>query len=214
MFNLEQAITNWRRQLIVSGIKTPVPMDELEGHFREEIERQMQSGLDEQKAFETAVGRIGKANSLKQEFQKISSADKAQLRKRAGYFYAGITVFYTLAATCAMFKYNLSINEWLLGLAAQTTLLCLTFFAWRLAPPFFLLMASRHAKSAVGLIGGVSGAIWFLVFAYFILPCFDFTTGQFLVAVLWAMVPTLVLPTTAFLLLDKSEHQQFKTPSS
>jgi hypothetical protein len=214
MSDLEQSIAQWRQQMLAVGIKTPVPLVELEIHLREEIERQMESGLNEQKAFETAVGRIGKANSLKQEFQKISSADKAQLRKRAGYFYAGIIVFYTLAATYAMFKYNLSINEWLRGLAAQTTLLCLTFFAWRLAPPFFLLIASRRVQSAVGLIGGISGAIWFLFFAYFILPRFDFTTGQFLVAVLWAMVPTLALPTTVFLLLDKSEHQQFKTPSS
>jgi hypothetical protein len=214
MFDLDHAIMEWRRQMLAAGIQTPVPLVELEIHLREEIAQRMESGLNEQKAFETAAGRIGKANPLKQEFQKITSADKAQLRKRAGYFYAGIIVFYTLAATYAMFKYNLSFNEWLLGVAAQTTLLCLTFFAWRLAPPFFLLMASRRAQSTVGLIGGVSGAIWFLVFAYFILPRFDFTTGQFLVAVLWAMVPTLALPTTAFLLLDKSEHQQFKTPSS
>jgi hypothetical protein len=207
MFELEKSVVAWRQQMLAAGIKTPVPLEELEIHLREEIEQRMESGLDGQKAFETAVGRIGKANPLRQEFQKISSADKAQLRKRAGYFYAGIIVFYTLAATYAMFKYNLSINEWSLGLAAQTTLLCLTFFAWRLAPPFFLLIASRRVQSAVGLIGGISGAIWFLMFANLILPRFDFTTGQLMVAVLWAMVPTLVLPTTAFLVLDKSEHQ-------
>jgi hypothetical protein len=209
MFELEKSVAAWRQQMLAAGIKMPAPLEELEIHLREEIERQMKSGLEGQKAFETAVGRIGKANPLRQEFQKISSADKAQLRKQAGYFYAGIIVFYTLAVTYAMFKYNLSINEWLLGLAAQTTLLCLTLLAWRLAPPFFLLFASHRVQSAVGLIGGISGAIWFLFF-----PRFEFTTGQFLVAVLWAMVPTLALPTTAFLLLDESESQPATTTNS
>jgi hypothetical protein len=209
MFDLEQSIADWRGKMLAAGIKSPVPLEELEIHLREEIEQRIKSGLNEQKALETAVQTIGKANMLKNEFKKAAVGEKAQLRKRAGYCYAGILGFYTLAAIYAMFKYNLSTREWLSGFAAQSTLLCLTFFAWRLAPPFFLRPAGRRVQSAFGLIGGVSGAIWFLIFAYFILPCFDFTTGQFLVAVLWAMVPTLALPVTAFLWLDKNERQPF-----
>ena len=41
MFNLEQAILEWRRRMLASDIKSPAPMDELEIHLREEIERQM-----------------------------------------------------------------------------------------------------------------------------------------------------------------------------
>ncbi len=214
MFDLEQAIKDWRRQMLAAGIQTPVPLEELENHLRDEIERQMKSGLNEQKAFPTAVGRIGAGDLLKREFKKVGGMDKAQRRKAAGYFYSVILGFYTLAATYAMFKYNLSTNEWLLGLAAQTTLLGLAYFAWHLAPRWFLLITSRRVQSAVGLIGGISGAIWFSIFANLILPRFDFTTGQLMVAVLWAMVPTLVLPTTAFLLLDKSEHQPSVITSS
>jgi hypothetical protein len=214
MFDLEPAIANWRRQMLAAGIKTPVPLDELESHLREEIERQMKSGLNEQKAFPIAVERIGAGDLLKNEFKKIGGMDKAQRRKAAGYFYSVILGFYTLAAIYAMSKYNLSTNEWLSGLAAQITLLGLAYLVWNLAPSWFLLITSRRAQSAVGLIGGISGAIWFLDFANFILPRFDFTTGQLMVAVLWAMVPTLVLPTTAFLLLDKSENQPSVTTSS
>jgi len=71
MFNLEQAVSEWRRQMFAAGIKTPVPLDELEMHLRESIEQQMKSGLDEQKAFEIAVGRMGQAGPLKMEFKKI-----------------------------------------------------------------------------------------------------------------------------------------------
>jgi hypothetical protein len=44
MFDLDQAISNWRTHMLVAGIKTPMPLDELENHLREEIEQQMQSG--------------------------------------------------------------------------------------------------------------------------------------------------------------------------
>ncbi|HEY5041998.1 MAG TPA: hypothetical protein VIK53_08340 [Verrucomicrobiae bacterium] len=52
MFNLEQSIADWRQQMLAAGIETPVPLDELEIHLREEIERQMKSGSDKQQAFE------------------------------------------------------------------------------------------------------------------------------------------------------------------
>jgi hypothetical protein len=214
MFDLKKSILEWRKLMLAAGIQTPVPLEELEIHLREEIEQQMKSGLNGQKAFEIAAGKIGQGNMLKTEFKKIGGMDKAQRRKAAGYFYSVILGFYTLAATCAMFKYDLSINEWLSGVAAQTTLLCVAYFIWHNAPPLFLLITSRRAQSAVGLIGGISGAIWFLVFANFVLPCFDFTTGHLMVAILWAMVPTLALPTTAFLLLDKSENQPSTTTNS
>jgi hypothetical protein len=70
MFNLEQSILEWRRQMLAAGIKTLVPLDELEIHLREEIARQMKSGLSRQKAFEIAVQRIGQPKVLKSEFKK------------------------------------------------------------------------------------------------------------------------------------------------
>jgi hypothetical protein len=70
MFNLEQAIADWRKQMLAAGIKTPVPLEELEIHLREEIERQMKSGMAAQHAIEIAVKKIGPAKSFENEFQK------------------------------------------------------------------------------------------------------------------------------------------------
>jgi hypothetical protein len=39
MFNLEQAIATWRRQMLAAGLKSPVPLEELESHLREEMEQ-------------------------------------------------------------------------------------------------------------------------------------------------------------------------------
>jgi hypothetical protein len=70
MFDLEQSIADWRKQMLAAGIKSPVPLDELEIHLREEIERQMKSGLSEQEIFNSAVQKIGQAGLLKTEFKK------------------------------------------------------------------------------------------------------------------------------------------------
>jgi hypothetical protein len=71
MFDLEKAIADWRRQMLADGIKTPVPLEELESHLREDIERQMKSGSNEQKAFEVSIQRIGQPQAIKREFKKM-----------------------------------------------------------------------------------------------------------------------------------------------
>jgi hypothetical protein len=70
MFNLERAISDWRREMKSAGIKTPTTLDELETHLREEIERQIKSGLTEVQAFVFATQQMGEAGMLKNEFQK------------------------------------------------------------------------------------------------------------------------------------------------
>jgi hypothetical protein len=66
MFELEKAIVEWRQQMLAAGIKTPVPLDELESHLREEIQRQMKSGLDDQAGFNLAAQNIGGADALRE----------------------------------------------------------------------------------------------------------------------------------------------------
>jgi len=70
MFDLDQAIAEWRRQMLAAGIKTPAPLEELESHLREDVEQGMRSGLIAEAAFETAVQRMGQTDALKAEFKK------------------------------------------------------------------------------------------------------------------------------------------------
>ena len=74
MFNLEQAIGEWRRQMTAGGIKSSSILEELESHLREDVERQMRAGADAAKAFEMAVQKIGSAGTLKNEFKKSAIA--------------------------------------------------------------------------------------------------------------------------------------------
>lgn len=71
MFDLEQAIAEWRKQMLAAGIKSPAPLEELETHLREEIEQQTKSGLNPPQAFEVAVRKIGHARTLRKEFNKV-----------------------------------------------------------------------------------------------------------------------------------------------
>ncbi len=74
MFNLETAIAEWRKQMLAAGIHSPVPLEELETHLREDIGQLMKSGRNEAEAFETAVQEIGQAHKVQGEFKKIDSA--------------------------------------------------------------------------------------------------------------------------------------------
>ena len=75
MFNLEQSIAEWRQQMLAAGIQTPVPLEELESHLREEIERQKKLGLSEQETFNSAAQKIGQGKVLRSEFQKAHTGN-------------------------------------------------------------------------------------------------------------------------------------------
>jgi hypothetical protein len=91
MFDLEQAILEWRRQMLAAGIKTPVPLEELESHLREGIEAQIQLGATEQDAFKSAAKQIGKAEQLRTELGSTNLLDwlsekyEKTPRKKYGY---------------------------------------------------------------------------------------------------------------------------------
>jgi hypothetical protein len=51
-----------------------VPLEELENHLRDEIERQMKSGLSGQQAFEISVQQVGQPKTLNREFKKSERA--------------------------------------------------------------------------------------------------------------------------------------------
>jgi len=67
MFNVEVAIANWRKKMLSSGIKAPVPLDELEQHLREELA----GGCADQKTFDAAIQTMGDPRLLRSEFKKV-----------------------------------------------------------------------------------------------------------------------------------------------
>jgi len=166
MFNLDQAITEWRRQMIAGGIKTSAVLDELESHLREDAERQMHSGMNQRQVFEAAARRIGDSDLLKAEFAKIAGLQKVRPAQVIG---IGCSVFaglYSLLLVPHLFTiHELSPGQRVLGMAA----VALTLFSvasWRFSYRYLPAIRNHRARKAAGLVCGVAGLAWVLIFAY------------------------------------------------
>jgi hypothetical protein len=81
MFNLEQSIAEWRRQMQGVGVQNSETLEELESHLREDVARRVQSGETEERAFERAVRDIGQPSLLKHEFAKLGGKKSSWLSK-------------------------------------------------------------------------------------------------------------------------------------
>jgi hypothetical protein len=77
MFDIEKSFAEWRTQMLAAGIKTPVPLVELENHLRDDVEKEMLSGSAAEEAFEKATRRIGLAWEISNEFDKTSKGQRS-----------------------------------------------------------------------------------------------------------------------------------------
>jgi hypothetical protein len=83
MFELEQAISDWRREMQCRGVKGAETLDELESHLRDDLEEQVRWGRETEEAFETARAHIGKTHSLQMEFEKVKLTELFHRLKHA-----------------------------------------------------------------------------------------------------------------------------------
>jgi len=74
MFNLEQSLAQWRRQMRDAGLTNPATLDELESHLREDFRRLLSRGEAETRAFALAAAQLGPPRPLQNEFQKLRLA--------------------------------------------------------------------------------------------------------------------------------------------
>jgi hypothetical protein len=165
MFNLEQSIAAWRQQMLAAGIKTPVPLEELEIHLREEIERQIKSGLSGQKAFEISVQRVGQPGVLDGEFKKNERMSVKQVFKIVTVFLLGVALqlpgSFQLRDDLVMADGRLGL--WLLGFILQ--MWAISSF-WRTVRPSaakvefekFKMSFPQLIKAGVGVIVLLTGA--------------------------------------------------------
>lgn len=89
MFELNSQIENWRSNLAQQQSFENTDIDELENHLREEIERLAESELTEEEAFMVAAHRLGRSDSLSEEFAKVNTS----LFWRKRLFLVGAVVF-------------------------------------------------------------------------------------------------------------------------
>ena len=153
MFNLEQSIADWRQQMLAAGIETPVPLEELESHLREDVEQQMRSGFSEQEAFGSAIKKIGQPRLLKIEFQKADCIGTFMITYRIlGVLWMALSgVFGTLFLFVLLHAVFTHPKVLFLPRFYLHTLACLLFLAGG-AAGFSLFHCAQWARRFVGLI--------------------------------------------------------------
>jgi len=132
MFDIDQAILKWRRQMVDGGITATSTLDELESHLREDVETNVRSGQNVQQAFEGAVERLGQASLLRCEFEKDEKAKQVPRHNhllRIRVLAIALIAFYGLGALWAV----------------------VAFFSTGMSPPLFKALAS----SLVFVAGGI-----------------------------------------------------------
>ena len=189
MFNLEQAIADWRRQMLAAGIKTPVPLEELEIHLREEIERRLKLGLSGQKAFQISVQQIGKADVMKSEFEKVDGVKEwREWRLKQIMFFAVLGMTSLVFAPILLLKLGtlsgISSTQQMSGFAALVVMI--TFagigqFGYKLFP----VILNKRLRDVICTSVSVVMAIWLGIFFRVILQRVDFTLEQLFIAISW-----------------------------
>jgi hypothetical protein len=188
MFNLEQSIAQWRRQMRVAGIK-PESLDELEGHLREEIERQIKSEVIQQLAFEMAIKAIGQGAQLKKEFQKVGEPLEIRLVKLIGIGCGTFALLFSLWILPFLFSNPTGWMAKLMGAAAVATIV----LCWIYNHKFLPAVHSKHLRFSIGLLCCLGGVIGIQLFIYYGIPYLmihpagiGIREGRLIVVLLWA----------------------------
>lgn len=173
MPDLEEKISGWRQQMLAAGIESPVPLEELEIHLRDEIERQMKSGLSEQKAFEISVQQMGQAQLLRTEFKKAEKLSLNQIFGRIGALLLGIVLQFpgSFQFRDEFAMTNGKLVLWLLGLILQ---IWAVISLWRTFCEF--KKTERTIMKKIAIIG--FGIFTILFGPALILPALDNTINR------------------------------------
>ena len=189
MFNLEQAISEWRQQMLAAGIKTPVPMEELESHLRDEIERQMNSGLSEAEAFRFAVQKIGQAQAVQNEFEKVEETKEGSRGKLFEVFFLVSALLIPLSAGSQAFVFKdegFSEMTFSQQISILTAAVSFSLLAWvvRLSHGKYPVLRTNRIRDAIF----VPVLLW-MVACIIILPRCNFTDAQRALVSMWSFAP-------------------------
>ncbi len=196
MFDLDEAITEWRHQMTAGGITSPSVLDELESHLREDVDHLMQLELDTEQAFGIVVQRIGPAEALKAEFKKAGGTKLTREQKLARLVLCLADLSYCwilLMGTYGLLKAEMSLTARLLGLAAVAVSVAAAF-GGQYVYKFLPALPDKRVRTTVKIACSLLALVWLPVYAYVVLPRWDFdgsNVGPSIAATLWTLA---VLP--------------------
>ena len=188
MFNLEQSISEWRRQMAARGIGTPNVLDELESHLRDEVQRQTGSGEPVEKAFEMAVNQMGEAGALKAEFVKAGKVRGVPEKLMIAICVLLVVFISLLSAAGVVLCYTSLADRIMAGVAV----VCILFAAcrWSLAIPFLPVIADKFKRTTMAITCILAGMGVATIYCQLILPHFAQPYAQQVPAAgVWLVLP-------------------------
>jgi hypothetical protein len=97
MFDLEQAVQEWRQTMALALCGQSDVIDELESHLRDEVQRLVQAGQMPQQAWKAALDRLGSSEQLTVEFGKLATVNALSWRPAQVLFLAHAAIALLLA---------------------------------------------------------------------------------------------------------------------
>ena len=175
--------------MLAAGIKTPVPLEELEIHLRENIERQIRSGMNEQQAFGVATQQIGKANMLNEEFAKVETAKKAR-REKLGDLMLLVLANLMLWGMGGMALFKMAglaqiTSAQQMSWLAATAMSSLLIWSGPLSSRILPVIRDKRVRVLISYSAAVTVLLWFSVFLDLIAPSLDLTTNQLKLTIPW-----------------------------
>jgi len=146
MFDLDNAIKEWRQEMTVGGVTAAEALDELESHLRDDVVQQAGGGASVQEVFESSVARLGQAALLRTEFDKVGGARAGRERIRHAFLtLAGIPNSY-LESNMNTSNPNIE-PRWATYLKAAV-FLAPAFCLWTLSAVFLIPKLQQVCKEA------------------------------------------------------------------
>jgi hypothetical protein len=206
MFNLDNAIGEWRRRMRAAGIQAPALLDELESHLREDVNRQVHSGSEPQRAVEIAVQRMGQSSMLGREFAKVGGSKDERRRKFMRVYCVVFPILYSLMCAYGLLSIEMSLTERIVGFTAVAlTALPLWCTPWfhKLVP----VIRNERIRMTIQIACIFSWLVVGVLFMNVVLPRLELTASQIIVTVLWLMMPVATISGFAYGLGDAARRQ-------
>src|SRR6185312_2110228 len=116
MFKLDEAISEWRRQMSAAGIMSSDVLDELESHLREDVEHRMRSGATVERAFREALQRVGAAENLNVEFAKVRRPDARLSHNTMRICCLAVAAYVFVVETWTLLAFDISMRGRIFGI--------------------------------------------------------------------------------------------------
>jgi hypothetical protein len=210
MFNLENAVSEWRKRMLAAGVKQRTSLDELEEHLRSDVEQQTRSsGIDTEAAFSNAVARIGAPTQVRDEFRKarprIGAAFEPLMSAGATLLIVSTLGFCALAFSIL----HIDIVQQIVGLVGVSFILFVAC-SWRRLIAHVPVAKNLSTRFCLYVLCFALAFVCPAGLAWLVERWLDPSSNAYVIAIIWAASPMPVLICLAqSFMMDRNDREKW-----